>query len=147
MIKLFINGDILDDFAESKLDALVHGCNCFHTMGAGIAGQIARRFPESVTVDKQTPCGDWEKIGSYSQVHYYCGTIINGYTQYEPGSCPSFQLYDAIRKLFKNINIEYAGKTVGIPYIGCGIAGGDWKIISEIINQETPNLNIIVYYL
>lgn len=30
---------------------------------------------------------------------------------------------------------------------GCGIAGGDWKEVSEIINRVTPDVKIIVCYM
>ena len=31
--------------------------------------------------------------------------------------------------------------------IGAGLAGGDWETISNIINDVTPSLNIILYVL
>ena len=39
----FEKGDLLDLFYHKKIDILVHGCNCFNTMGAGIAKQIDTR--------------------------------------------------------------------------------------------------------
>jgi O-acetyl-ADP-ribose deacetylase (regulator of RNase III) len=34
------------------------------------------------------------------------------------------------------IKQNFSGKRIGYPLIGAGLAGGDWKIISEIIDQE-----------
>jgi hypothetical protein len=36
---------------------------------------------------------------------------------------------------------------VGIPFIGCGLAGGDWRIVEKIINEIFKNRTIYVYYL
>ncbi len=36
---------------------------------------------------------------------------------------------------------------IGIPKIGAGSAGGEWKVIERIIEEETPDLKItlVVY--
>ena len=36
-----IKGDLL----KSDVPAIIHQCNCFHTMGGGIAVQIASKYP------------------------------------------------------------------------------------------------------
>lgn len=40
MIVNYIKGDIVALFLEGNI--IAHGCNCFHTMGSGVAGQLAR---------------------------------------------------------------------------------------------------------
>lgn len=147
MIKYYVQHNLLDSFEHSDFDAIVHGCNCFHTMGAGIAGEIARRFPVAVEADKKTEYGDWSKLGDYSFAPTVYGDIINGYTQYRPGRCPKDQLYANIRQLFTKLNVDYKGKMLGIPKIGAGIAGGNWDEIAEIIQDVTPDVGIVVVYL
>lgn len=39
-----INGNLITLTKEGKFDVISHGCNCFSTMGAGIAPQMAREF-------------------------------------------------------------------------------------------------------
>jgi O-acetyl-ADP-ribose deacetylase (regulator of RNase III) len=39
-----INGDLIDLAKQGAFDVIAHGCNCFCTMGAGIAPQMARAF-------------------------------------------------------------------------------------------------------
>lgn len=147
MIDLYVKGDLLKAFQESEFDAIVHGCNCFHMMGAGIAGQIAKIFPESLKIDKKySEYGDWGKLGSYTVCGTTYGHIINGYTQFRPGRCPEHDLMYSIQQLFFTLNEKYSGKTIGIPMIGCGIAGGNWQHVSKLINEITPDLKIIVYY-
>lgn len=146
MINLFVKGDLLNAFELSKFDAIVHGCNCFHTMGAGIAGQISKRYPEAFLEDKKTDMGDWERLGKYTYAETVYGIIVNAYTQFKPGKENIDYLYDNIREVFQLINKDFAGKTIGIPCIGSGIAGGDWDAISKIISENTPDVNVIVYY-
>jgi O-acetyl-ADP-ribose deacetylase (regulator of RNase III) len=31
---------------------------------------------------------------------------------------------------------KFSGKTIGLPMIGAGLAGGDWDIIEKIIEDE-----------
>lgn len=148
MIRQYVNMDLLKAFQHSDFDLIVHGCNCFHKMGAGIAGAIARTFPEALEEDKRsTEHGDWTKLGDYSSIETAYGTIVNAYTQYYPGRVPKHQLHTAIRQVFTKINADFAGKSIGIPKIGAGIAGGNWEEIAEIIQQVTPDVNIYVLYI
>ena len=54
-------GDLLQYAQEGVFDVIIHGCNCFCTMGAGIAKAIKARFPEAYQADCQTPKGDRAK--------------------------------------------------------------------------------------
>lgn len=146
MIVNEINGDIVKILSEGHI--IAHGCNCFHTMGAGVAGQLARKYPEIPLADKrQTTYADHSKLGSISAVWIAdSGMCINMYTQYAPG--PNVD-YGAILNAFMGINrrlsvTSFRTAPVYIPKIGAGIAGGDWNIIEKIINIATPNVDIIV---
>ena len=116
MIKQYVQGNLLDAFDHKDFDLIVHGCNCFHLMGAGIAGSIHERYPLAYYADvKFSEKGDFGKLGSYTYVQLEQGIIINGYTQYRPGKCPTDQLYANIKDVFTMVNKFFAGKTVGIP--------------------------------
>ena len=39
-----VEGDLITLAKEGKFDVITHGCNCFCTMGAGIAPQMAKEF-------------------------------------------------------------------------------------------------------
>lgn len=60
-----VRGDLISIF-KSGTGHLIHGCNCFHTMGAGIARQIAREFPQALETNKMTAYGDPDKLGTLS---------------------------------------------------------------------------------
>ena len=42
-----VKGDLLQMGKDGTFDIILHGCNCFNTMGAGIAAQIATKFPDA----------------------------------------------------------------------------------------------------
>lgn len=146
-------GNLLDLFDAKKFDAIVHGCNCYHLMGAGIAGQIAERYPEAYEADKATLVGP-VKLGTYSKALIVrngvtLGHIINMYTQDQPGRSSQAVLSASIRQGFRTLNFkrqELTGRrpVVGVPLIGAGIAGGDWDLHAELINEVARDLDIVV---
>ena len=128
-----VYGNLLTLFENGKFDIIVHGCNCVHSMGAGLAKQIKKKYPAAYAVDLTTNKNDKNKLGSYS----LCQTssnkyIINGYTEYRYGNPKNPQVdYDAIKQLFEKINCDFQGKVIGIPQIGAGLSGGDWDKIQN----------------
>ena len=140
-----IEGDLITLFKEGK-GHLIHGCNCFHIMGGGIAAHIAKTFPNALEVDKMTNYGDKSKLGLYSVWWHRVGFDlmygINMYTQFNPG--PDAQ-YKAIHDGFVRLNANFKGleKPFLVPKIGCGIGGLTWGNVSEIINNVTPDIDLI----
>ena len=140
-----IHGDLIKLALDGVFDVIVHGCNCFNTMGAGVAKQIAHSFPEAADVDKATKSGDRAKLGTITVAVIPRAeksvAVVNAYTQYDFGCGSRYADYDAIRSAFKLIRERYAGERIGYPRIGAGLAGGDWKIISNIIDEELEGLD------
>lgn len=135
-----IKGDLVQLALNGHFDIIIHGCNCFCTMGAGIAKTFRSEFPEAFRADADTEEGDRSKLGSYSHTtvsrNGYKIKIINGYIQFSHTGEGVLADYDAIRTLFSELKKDYPGKRFGYPKIGAGLAGGDWTKISAIINQE-----------
>jgi len=131
----YIKGDLVRD-AEEKFDVFGHGCNCFCTMGAGIAAGVKNTWPEAYQADLKTDSGDREKLGTYSKWSNDNITVLNMYTQYDFKGRGNKADYVAIRKCMKNLRRDYAGKKIALPLIGAGLAGGDWGLIESIIKQE-----------
>ena len=134
-----IKGDLIHLAKEGEFDLIVHGCNCFCTMGAGIAKQIRTQFPLAWEADLATESGDKSKLGSYSQacINTPSGKlyVINAYTQYHYSGDGVLVDYDALEKVFTALKNQFSGLRMGYPKIGAGLAGGDWKIISTIIDN------------
>lgn len=148
MIHGLMYGDLIQLAKDGEYEAIVHGCNCFCTMGAGIAKKIKQEFPVAYAVDQETIAGDKSKLGTYTFAHdpRYNVTVVNGYTQYYYRSKTSDVDYSAIQRVFAGMNEDpmFQGKAIGIPKIGAGLAGGDWEVIRKIINSVTPDLDIEV---
>ena len=137
-----IEGNLITLAQAGEFDVIVHGCNCYCTMGAGIAKSIKAAFPAAYWADQNTEKGSRDKMGTYSSAEVLISenatlTVVNAYTQYgyRRKSTPNVD-YDAIRAVFRRIKTDFTGQRIGYPAIGAGLAGGDWAVISEIIAEE-----------
>lgn len=136
MVKHII-GDLVRDSADYQV--IGHGCNCFCTMGAGIAPQIKAKFPEAYEVDCATIKGDKNKLGTITYtVIQDTPIIVNLYSQYgyarQHGEVALD--YKALRSSLKLMKEKFSGKTMALPWIGSGLAGGSWDVILKIIEEE-----------
>jgi O-acetyl-ADP-ribose deacetylase (regulator of RNase III) len=134
-------GDLLALAEAGKFNVIVHGCNCFNTMGAGIARAIRLHYPEAYAADMKTKSGDKNKLGMYTHAKTVYGfTVVNAYTQYNisPDGSDVFD-YNAFEKvltdLFIDIETNNVPVDIGFPYIGCGLAGGDEERIVAMIED------------
>jgi O-acetyl-ADP-ribose deacetylase (regulator of RNase III) len=135
-----ISGDIIALAKAGRFDVIAHGCNCFHTMGGGLAAQVRRHFPEAYEADLATTYGDKGKLGTCSSaVVERAGlrfTIVNAYTQFHPSIGGGVDVdYDAVRDAMGWIKACHAGARIGLPQIGAGLAGGDWIRIAGIVGD------------
>jgi O-acetyl-ADP-ribose deacetylase (regulator of RNase III) len=141
-----IYGDLVKMSKKGDFDLIAHGCNCKKNMGAGIAKQIAGSYPMAYEVDKNsTP-----RMGEISVCRDYdeC-TIVNAYTQLYPGKGgygkdTKFHRYEAIRNAMININTDFPGMHIGLPLIGCGLAGLQWSKVKKIIKEELKGLDVTI---
>ena len=137
-----VQGDLLAMFDAGEVNAIVHGCNCFCTMGGGIAAQIAQRYPAAEARDNDTVPGDSRKLGSIDIASVPEGIVINAYTQFHPGGDVNYEAIDSAFKSVRDV-IKYNDIRLGVPAIGAGIAGGDWNIISKIIARRLRGQNYV----
>lgn len=135
-----IQGDLLKLATQGVFEVIVHGCNCHHQMGAGIAKSIRAAFPAAYDADLKTEKGSRDKLGTYSSaridLHDHALTVVNAYTQFHwrgPGVKAD---YDAIRAVFSRISQDFDGQRIGYPMLGAGLAGGDWQTIAAIIDEQ-----------
>jgi len=155
-----IVGDLLELADDGQFDIIVHGCNCQHIMGGGIAKFIRQRWPGVYEVDCQTIKGDATKLGTFSVALLIPKNkewtpffrVLNAYTQFNPGDDedgnPPID-YEAVRKAFRQVKLQYGGQghTFGIPKIGAGLAGGDWEILAAIIEDEMAGEDLTLVVL
>jgi O-acetyl-ADP-ribose deacetylase (regulator of RNase III) len=159
MITKTIKGNLLDAFDHCDVDVIAHQCNCFCNMGSGIAPQIAKRYPGAQAVDSATIKGDSDKLGTFTRaviprtVYGYGikeGIVYNLYGQYGYGGNGVNTKYEclkqAMQKMQQQLKDESNEGIIGLPLIGCGLGGGDWEVVSEIINEAFTN-EVHIYVL
>lgn len=126
-------GNLLDLAEAGEFDVVVQGCNCFNTMGGGIAREIRERYPMAALVDYGTLKGDYDKLGNYTTAFTGKFLIINAYTQYNMSQGTDVFEYTAFQLILEKIAYQYSNKRIGLPYIGMGLAGGNSSWIMPMI--------------
>lgn len=142
MVK-YVKGNLLD----SNCDYICHQVNCQGVMGSGIAKQIRERWPE-VYDGYRRFC---EHYGEYdtkvllnkvfrARIAGSKQCVLNLFSQDKYGYDGSrFTSYDAFARcleVIKDHPLIDKGATIGFPKnIGCGLGGGNWNIISTMIEE------------
>jgi O-acetyl-ADP-ribose deacetylase (regulator of RNase III) len=134
-----IEGDLVAMAREGHFDVIVHGCNCFCDMEAGIAKAIAKAFPEALDADRATEAGDRAKLGTLSVAEVDRDgarlAVVNAYTQYDFRGRGRKVDYDAVTSCFEETARGFPEARIGYPMIGAGLAGGDWSEIASRIDR------------
>lgn len=147
-----IQGDLVEMAVKGDFDVVIHGANCFQTMGSGIALQLRKVFPLIASADGMTGYGDIFKLGDYSyaveearNAHQFI--IVNAYTQYHPG--PDFHAWALQSVLYKLCKVRHLNKQtlVGVPWIGCGIGGSSPSVVGPIFEDFAQFVNLTVVEL
>lgn len=158
-----IQADLLD-FPEG-INVIFHQANTEGVMGAGIAKQIRKRFPTAWENDKSfsLPFGE-DRLGHFSyyelqQVREEGGRatlidkkiIINLYGQMLNkdsvfGIATDYlALYAALSRACNWLEKRREEPVMGFPYgMGCGLGGGEWSIVEEIIERTTKNNSVYI---
>lgn len=164
-----IEGDLISLALQGEFDVITHGCNCFCKMEAGIAPLMAKEFGcDSFKMEGEDFIGDINKLGqieweyvfqeqtkfggakwvSYpDEESFMTGrklAVVNSYTQYRYGKNHTDGDdrpidYEALALCLRKINHEFKGKHIGLPKIGCGLAGGIWDK-NELSDKEFMDL-------
>jgi O-acetyl-ADP-ribose deacetylase (regulator of RNase III) len=152
MITKYIIGDI----TETELKYIAHGVNCQNKMGSGVAKALYEKFPQikpSYHNRYMRLIGEGkdpnELLGIISAVYSQDKIIFNMFTQLNYGyDGKKYVNYASIVTCFNNLVKSGIKEPIAIPKIGCGLAGGDWKFVEQLINDTVGNdLEIWVYEL
>jgi len=151
-----IKGDMVLSYKNNELDAYAHQCNCFCTMSKGIAPLLAKVNSEVRRVDNSTTVGDRNKLGNISIAEGE-STLYNVYGQYHwskyKESYGGNTDYNALRQGLCNVKLHMYGNdllSLGLPLIGCGLAGGDWdNVVYPMIKEifEDSDIYVTVFIL
>ncbi len=161
-----VDGDLIELAREGFFDIICHGCNCQTIMAGGIAPLMDKAFG-ALEIDKDyerylkdMTLGDFhrsEKLGNIVAWVPFLDTVtddcpeglivINAYTQYDITARKTGGIdldYEALRLCLRKINYAYKGKHIGLPQIGCGLGGGSWRIVKEMIIQELKDCEVTI---
>lgn len=139
---------LIQSLKNNELMAYAQQCNCHNRMGRGIAPKIAKVRPDVREIDNATKSGDRSKMGTFTRTDPTKGSLVyNLYGQYHwklyqvvPGrntDYPKLKVaLEAMRDDLLAIHPDKETITVGLPFLGCGLAGGDWdKVVFPCIKQ------------
>ena len=130
-------GDLLDLLEAGTINVIAHQVNTKGVMGAGIAKQIADRYPE-VLKEYKTLCSNTENLLGSVQIlsNNDDKTILNVFSQLDYDADKRQTNYVAIATAFASYLEAYKTPIIGIPkYFGCGLGGGNWDVVEEIFKD------------
>ena len=140
---VYHKGDVIEAALSNQYDMFVHVANCIGVMGDGVALQVRNRMKPLYYADKNFFIGFGEgRLGNCS--YKFIGTTfcVNLYNQIVPDAS-SRQLHygamvssilSALDQYDENKGLITGGKiSICLPRMGCGLAGGDWVIVEEIL--------------
>jgi O-acetyl-ADP-ribose deacetylase (regulator of RNase III) len=149
-----IQGDLIALAQAGEFDVIAHGCNCFCAQKSGIARQMVAAFHtddiRTYKLERQGLMGDVNKLGQIEaglhSVNFYSKEIdvVNCYTQFLMGTDKPYVDYEALTLCMRKLNHYYKGKRIGLPQIGCGLAGGKWSIVKDIIEKELIDCRVTI---
>lgn len=146
-----VKGDLL----KSNKNVIAHGCNCQGSMGAGIAKQIKEQYPKAYEKYVKA-CSEYSADDLLGRVQYVeinnTFYIANLFTQKYYGRLHNGLDYDVFKKCMDKLIGDCAKNHIflGIPKIGCGLAGGDWNRCEDIISDLESKYDydkLTLYYL
>lgn len=145
----YVKGDIVENkYEPEEYGVFCHQVNCCKTMDAGLAKQIKEKYPEVYQAyeDREYPY-----LGAIDWVLTHDGrACVNMYAQNDYGRSGKHTNYIAFAQCLTEL-AEYLipiseDTIVAFPYgIGCGLGGGDWKVISALIEDFDKMIKQKVY--
>lgn len=133
-----------DMFAEPVSEMLTDSNNCMGVSGAGLALAFKRRFPEYQRAYAQACIQGEIQLGkiwvyetgsmlpprwivSFPTIHHWRDTA------------DAANIEQGLRD-YRRVIEELSPASVSVPALGCGIAGGDWTEIKELIAEHLSDL-------
>ena len=114
------------DLFALGLPAIGHGCNCTGAMGAGIATEFRRRWPEMYTAYRALCRSGRFRPGDVMPWDAGDVVVYNLATQPVPGPSATLRaIRTAVGRALADAETRGIAR-VGVPRIGAGLGGLDW---------------------
>jgi O-acetyl-ADP-ribose deacetylase (regulator of RNase III) len=138
--------EVTGDLFAQGLPAIGHGCNCVGSMGAGIAAEFGRRWPEMYAAYRaRCEAGTFRPGGFFA---WDAGDVVvyNLATQPSPG--PSARV-EAIGASVGAALADAASRGIarlGVPRLGAGIGGLAWPDVERVLRPvaEASDVDLVV---
>lgn len=161
-------GCLITAFQNREIENIAHVVNCKGVMGAGIAAQIRLEFPEVYeeyteyckpvpNTPSKSLLGNVLRVGLGGSSGVFNLFAQDDYARYSVDDYNSSKrqlhypsLMKCLASMSENFLWEYgSGVDVGIPYgMGCGLAGGDWEIVEEMLHYYFDGeVELVIYKL
>ena len=146
----YLNGDALRPRGDGK-KIICHICNNKGKWGAGFVLALSKRWSEPEALYRDVNVQDLN-LGNVQFVEVEPGLLVanmiaqHGTGPDENGRAPI--RYGALRVALATVNDQAyrIGATLHMPRIGCGLAGGNWEDVENII-KDVMSVNVYVYDL
>lgn len=144
----YIKGDLL----SVKTGIIAHGCNAQGVMGSGVAKAVRAKYPDAYSSYRTFCKNEEDKSRLVGRTSWYNPNhklfIANCITQnFFGGDGALYVDYEGLAECMLHLNYVNAGLSIHMPKIGCGLGGGDWNVVSKIIEDKIKSVPVFVYEL
>ena len=147
-----INYRVGDATLPGELPAIIaHVCNDEFRWGRGFVLSLSARFPEPERAYRTTR--PRPKLGETQFVSISGGTIVVANMIAQHGVGPKNDVppirYPALENCLATVarKAKELNASVHMPRIGCGLAGGSWKVVGKLIEEQLKDVDVFVYDL
>ena len=137
----FVDGNILD----AKTEVIVNPVNCVGVMGAGLALEFKKKFPENFKAYEKVCKEGRMHVGLmhvHKNNHYLVRPwfIINFPTKMHWREQSKIEYIKEGLVSLKSIIYEHQFFSISIPALGCGLGGLKWEDVKESMDSSLSEL-------
>jgi O-acetyl-ADP-ribose deacetylase (regulator of RNase III) len=139
MASTTVTGDLFD----LGLPAIGHGCNCAGVMGAGIAVEFKRRFPQMYQEYRRRCRQGSFQFGNVFVWHREPDLVVYNLAP-RPVPRPSATLIaigTAVRAALADAQTHGVAR-LGVPRIGAGLGGLAWSDVVEVLRRASEDSTV-----
>jgi O-acetyl-ADP-ribose deacetylase (regulator of RNase III) len=136
-----VEGCLIKSLKKGEVDVILHVVNCQKTWGAGLAKNLKKEFPEAFESYMKCCSSVKVPVDLLGSVDFPLGNtlkphgVVSLFAQERYGRDRRHLDYGALALSLSRLQgLLRSGDKVGVPHLmGCGLAGGNWEVVSELI--------------
>ena len=144
------------DITKAESGLILHQVNCQGVMGAGVARAIRNKWPEVYTeytefCDTHYGSHGDGLLGSFSitpvKHNIWVGNLFGQKFFGRGQRYTSYDALDSSLKLAADWCNSHCVTDIHFPQIGCGLGGGEWWIVENLIQGNLKDFNLTYWTL